>query len=202
MRENVRAVISMKEHCDSGVWYRVGYLSMSNPSQHCPTIWRENSISGMRACGRSTDNSILSAFYHTGQKYAKVCGRVIGYQLSSPDTFAINPPCSSVYDVYVNGVSVTHGANPRRHIWTFSAGVTEGSMNVYHPLADCPCVHSRVYSSPIEMITSASQVIHMRYGVVVCYTVMTPCGMERIVKACVAVVDSLLLGLVWHCQVV
>lgn len=149
MRENVRAVISMKKKCSPGVWYRVGYLNMSNPSQYCPTDWREYNISGVRTCGRSIDNSCSSMFYHTGQEYAKVCGRVIGYQLSSPDAFAINPPGSSVDDMYINGVSVTHGANPRRHIWTFAAGITEGSINDYHPLADCPCVHSRASPSPI-----------------------------------------------------
>ena len=47
MRESVGTVISMKEQCGAGVWYRVGYLNMSNPSQRCPTNWREYSISGV-----------------------------------------------------------------------------------------------------------------------------------------------------------
>ena len=51
IRENIRAVISIKEQCGAGVWYRVGYLNMSNPSQHCPTTWREYNISGVRVCG-------------------------------------------------------------------------------------------------------------------------------------------------------
>ena len=51
-------------------------------------------------------------------------------------------------DVYVNGISVTYGAHPRRHIWTFAAGVSEGLMNSYYPLADCPCVHTHAYPSP------------------------------------------------------
>ena len=79
----------------------------------------------------------------------KVCGKVIGYQVSSPDAFAVNPLSSSVDDVYVNGISVTHGAHPRKHIWTFAAGVTEGPMNSFHPSGDCPCVqHNQVYSAP------------------------------------------------------
>lgn len=146
MRESVGTVISMKEQCGAGVWYRVGYLNMSNPSQRCPTNWREYSINGVWACGRSDDNSCLSAFCNTDQKYAKVCGRVIACQFSSPDAFVVNMPSSNVDDVYVSGLSLIYGAHPHRHIWTFTAGVTEGSMNSYFPLADCPCVHS--HASP------------------------------------------------------
>ena len=117
-RESVGTVISMKEQCGAGVWYRVGYLNMNNPSQCCCTNWIEYSISisGVQACGRSDDNSCLSAFYNTDQKYAKVCGGVITYQFSSPDAFVVNMPSSSVDDVYANEVSVTYGAHPCRHI--------------------------------------------------------------------------------------
>ena len=69
---------------------------MNNPSQCCRTNWREYSISGVRACGRSDDNSCSSVFYNTDHKYAKVCGRVIAYQFSSPGTFVVNMPSSNV----------------------------------------------------------------------------------------------------------
>lgn len=148
VRESVRAVISLKEQCGAGVWYRVGYLNMSNPSHHCPTTWSEYNVSGVRACGRWIDSGCSSAFYYVGQRYNRVCGRVIGYQLTSPGAFNRNPPSSSVDDSYVDGISVTYGAHPRRHIWTFAAGVSEGLTNSFHPLADCPCVQSRALPSP------------------------------------------------------
>ena len=46
------------------------------------------------------------------------------------DIFAITPSPSSVDDIYVDGVSITHGY-PRSHIWTFAAGGTERG--------GCPC---------------------------------------------------------------
>ena len=36
---------------------------------------------------------------------------------------------------YVHGVSITYGDNPRKHLWTYAAGVYENIL-VSH---DCPC---------------------------------------------------------------
>ena len=36
---------------------------------------------------------------------------------------------------YVDGVSLTHGQIPRKHIWTFAAGVDETGVNQHY----CPC---------------------------------------------------------------
>ena len=39
--------------CGAGVWHRVAYLNMSDPSQQCPRSWREYVVNniGRRACG-------------------------------------------------------------------------------------------------------------------------------------------------------
>ncbi len=41
----------------------------------------------------------------------------------------------TIDDVYVDGVSLTHGQNPRKHIWTFANAVDEMRSNLYV----CPC---------------------------------------------------------------
>ena len=76
--------------CGDGLWHRVAYLNMSDPSQQCPPAWREYNTSGIRACGRPVSSSGISypaTLYPTNKQYSRVCGRVIGYQVGTPDGF-------------------------------------------------------------------------------------------------------------------
>ena len=75
--------ISQHAHCGDGMWIRVAHLNMSDPSQQCPSAWREYNTSGIRACGRpaTSSGSCPSTTYSTNRQYNKVCGRVIGYKL-------------------------------------------------------------------------------------------------------------------------
>ena len=109
---------------------------MSDPSQQCPSVWQEITTPH-RVCGRrSTTSSCEGLTYSTGsEQYDQVCGRIIGYQLGSTDSFRGSGQSINTY--YVDGISVTRGS-PRRHIWTFSNGLDELSTN-YSP-AICPCV--------------------------------------------------------------
>ena len=51
------------------------------------------------------------------------------------------PRCFSwANDNYVDGISVTHGRSPRRHIWTFAAAVNEDNP-IPHNI--CPCTDIR-----------------------------------------------------------
>ena len=73
----------------SAGWRRVAYLNMSDPSQQCPSVWREITTPH-RTCGRrsTVGGSCEGLTYSTGsEQYDQVCGRIIGYQLGSPDTF-------------------------------------------------------------------------------------------------------------------
>ena len=120
--------------CDGSTgWRRVAYLNMSDPSQQCPSAWKEITTPH-RVCGRrSASASCEGLTYSTGSKqYDQVCGRIIGYQISTPD--AING--GSIDRYYLDGVSVTYGS-PRQHIWSFVAGVDEQRT---HPGSTCPCV--------------------------------------------------------------
>ena len=134
---------NMEQLCNSeGGWMRVAYLNMSDSTEDCPTGFNLYNYNGIRACGRPTTSpkghcqSVKFPSYSIS--YSQVCGRVIGYQYGSPD--AIYPPRSqsnNINGAYVDGVSLTYG-NPRKHIWTFIAGLQE---NFYYDdkKYDCPC---------------------------------------------------------------
>ena len=129
--------------CGNGLWKKVAYLNMTDPAQQCPRGWR-GYATPVRCCGRpvSSRSSCPSVFYSTnGFKYSKVCGRAIGYQQGSPDGFGSDDsgePQETLDGIYVDGVSVTHG-NPRKHIWTFAAGLLENGNNDINNNHRCPC---------------------------------------------------------------
>ena len=135
--------------CGNGLWNRVAYLNMSDPLEQCPSAWRMNSTNGVRACGRpvTSNQSCSAVIYPTGQHYQRVCGRIIGYQMGTTDAFLHyvydDHQTVTLDDPYVDGVSITHG-HPRKHIWTFGAGVSESTNQT----ADCPCSGSSGRKAP------------------------------------------------------
>ena len=136
-------VVKVRE-CGDGLWYPVASLDMTDPQQQCPTGWREYNNS-VRVCGRpvTESSSCANVSYTTGGQYSKVCGRVIGYQVASPDGFLSS---GTIDQNYVDGISITSGRNPRRHIWTYAAGVTESSTD--HTPNNCPCWNSDAQQPP------------------------------------------------------
>ena len=102
---------------------------MSDPSQQCPSAWREYNTSGVRACGRpeSESGSCPATIYSTGRQYNRVCGRIIGYQVGSTDAFGYRAQGEPLDSYYVYGVSITNGS-PRNHIWTLAGGTTDLSQ--------------------------------------------------------------------------
>ena len=118
-------VTSLRLFCGAGEWHRVAYLNMTDPSQKCPPTWREYSSNNIKVCGRvvNTEGSCSStSFPMTSGPYNRVCGRVIGYQVASPDAF--RPIVDNGIDL--DGINITHGAQ-HHHIWSYVAGVTERS---------------------------------------------------------------------------
>ena len=138
-QNNTRAV----DNCGPGQWYQIAYLNMRDASQQCPTNWMEID-SPVRVCGRPRTNgaSCVSAYFPSGPiRYSKVCGRSIGYQNGSTDSFALREVRNiqpTIDNPYVDGVSVTHGM-PRTHIWTFSAGGSDATVLDY--VSNCPCAN-------------------------------------------------------------
>ena len=130
------ASLQVQLYCGAGLWYRFAFLNMSDLSQQCPSAWRLVTTNGVRACGRqeSSASTRSDTFYSATSEYQRVCGRVIGYQDSSPDGF-LNTD-RSINDIYVDGVSITYG-QPRTHIWSYVGGLTEKST--FSKSNNCPC---------------------------------------------------------------
>ena len=127
-------------NCGLGLWYRLILLNMSDPSQECPSTWKEYNIGGVRACGRpaSETGSCAAILYLTGQMYSRVCGRVIGYQLETPDAFG--QYAENAIDL--DGINITTKGAQHDHIWSYVAGHTNNLQS------DCPCSSDSVSSPP------------------------------------------------------
>ena len=124
---------------------RVANLNMTDPDQQCPRNLNLSYTNPIRLCGRKTDRGCDSVTFTTyGVQYQQVCGRVSGYQFGSPDAFrayACLANCT-IDKPYVDGISITHGPSPRKHIWTYAAGVYESII-----FDTCPCTGGRTSPS-------------------------------------------------------
>ena len=146
IQEKVASALGLQppHRCGAGEWIRVAYFNMKDPSQTCPSAWREinDTTNGIRVCGRpaSSHDMCHGTFYSTGGRtFTKVCGRVIGYQIGHPDAFHSS---DSINTAYVEGVSITHGS-PRAHIWTYAADTSETITHLA-----CPCDSGSSSSPP------------------------------------------------------
>ena len=89
---------------------------------------------GTRQTGEYCSSTIFDVY---GIEYSQVCGKIIGYQDETPDAFGQPQRSVSIDSSYVEGVSLTHGSNPRKHIWTFAADLDE--VGDLYPMFNCPC---------------------------------------------------------------
>ena len=121
--------------CDGeGGWTRVGYLNMSQSGATCPTGLSTVTLNNHSLCGKPGEQpACVSTIFSTNITYSKVCGQVRGYQVNMVASFTYLS--SGIEGAYVNGISITHGSNPRKHIWTYAGGLTEKQTNYY----GCPC---------------------------------------------------------------
>ena len=83
LRESVVPLLQLQTFSCGGStgWRRVAYLNMSDPSQQCPSVWREITTPH-RVCGRRSTafsaGSCEGLSYTTGnEQYNQVCGRII-----------------------------------------------------------------------------------------------------------------------------
>uniref|UniRef100_A0A1X7UXV5 Fibrinogen C-terminal domain-containing protein n=2 Tax=Amphimedon queenslandica TaxID=400682 RepID=A0A1X7UXV5_AMPQE len=139
------AYCNMEELCNSnGGWTRLAYLDMTDSTVNCPSGFRLYQSGGVRACGRpvtSSGSCVSVQFPSNGISYSQVCGRVTGYQYSSPDAvdnvLVSNSYHNNLNSYYVDGVSITSGS-PRQHIWTLMAANYE-QFGVGDGRHVCPC---------------------------------------------------------------
>ena len=132
-------------NCDGkGGWMRVGYLNMSEPGATCPPglTLRQFSSIDHGVCGLSIGTRYATTFFPSHAiQYNMICGQIRGYQFRAPDAFPPlggqkGGPIIDNCNTYVDGVTITYGSNPRKHIWTYACGLSEG-----HSWGDllCPC---------------------------------------------------------------
>ena len=107
------------------------YVYNREPGQKCP----EGFIVSKTYCTRPPTKS-GGCFSFTvpthGINYGRVCMIVFSVQVGTPDGVSGSNRPGSIDEAYVDGVSMTHGKSPRKHIWTYMASSSEKK-----PI--CPC---------------------------------------------------------------
>ena len=91
----------------------------------CLLLFRLYTSNCVRASGKPSRSSggcqARVYFYPPSNGYKEVCGKVIGYQYYGIDAF-YHQAGHAIHSYYVDGVSLTYGSCPHKHIWTFACG--------------------------------------------------------------------------------
>ena len=122
-------------------WTRLGNIDFSEYGANCPWPWVLSDVGGKPYCrAPSTNSGCSTVTYNVTMSYNKTLGLVNGYQKGTPDGFrASRDDNAGINDPYVDGVSITLSktlVKPRRHVWTYAAGLTsDGNF----PNNNCPC---------------------------------------------------------------
>ena len=144
---SVHMYCDMSRSCGgiTGGWMPVAKLNMRNTSDSCPhglkTLTQPRRLCAMNIAGAGCSSASFSV---QGVQYTRVCGKIIGYQQKSPDAFVryYNNRRLTIDDQYVDGISLTHGRNPRKHIWTFAAALHEVLTSYRQYLCPCTNIHN------------------------------------------------------------
>ena len=113
---------------------------MADTAIQCPSNLMLQTVGNSRTCiPKTMEAACTSVYYPTHITYSHVCGMIKADTIGSLDGFkmssSIRPkPPTNVSTNYVDGVSLTHGMNPRHHIWT---------MSLYGYSGDCSCETNR-----------------------------------------------------------
>ena len=141
---SVRVYCNMTRLCGNitGGWMRVADIDVKNHTNPCPgNLQQRTNPSGVRVCGIepfiltpacSAINLNLNSI-----QYSRVCGKIKAYKIGSLGAF--NEMRNDIDDLYVDGISLTHGRSPRRHIWTLAAATH---------INNCPCNINNTLSTP------------------------------------------------------
>ena len=129
----------------AGGWMRVASIDMTNSSNECgcppglrTIVEGSHTLCAMNINGGGCSSTVFPV---EGVQYSRVCGKIIGYQQKTPDAFYsyIHGGQTTIDSYYVDGISLTHGKCPRKHVWTFVAALHEynsGRNSV------CPCTNT------------------------------------------------------------
>ena len=129
----------------SGQWTNTANFNFSDPDVACPSGFTliTEPVRGCRRAPGEPASCKSVVFSSGGQLYSRVCGRVNGYQKGTTDTFYFPAGLHGLEEIYVDGVSLTHGApGSRQHIWTFANAFAETEFPSYRPYNNCPCTNT------------------------------------------------------------
>ena len=140
---SIRVYCDMTRTCGgiTGGWMQVANIDMTDSSHTCPQGLR-TLAEPRRMCEKPTSGEGCAPviFDAQGIEYTRVCGKIIGYQYASTNAFQNYNDWKGVGidEGYMDGVVLTHGNNPRQHIWSFAAAVHEHASG-YN--SQCPCMN-------------------------------------------------------------
>ena len=135
----------------AGGWTRIANVNMTNSSHSCPSSLVEVSIDPKRprlctmpSTGIGCSSTVFAVH---GTSYEHVCGRIIGYQDRTPNAFFpyYRNRSLTIDDIYLDGVSLTHGSRPRQHIWSFASALDETDGHQ----SGCPCLNIGLVTQPV-----------------------------------------------------
>ena len=137
-----------------GGWTRIAHFNVKS-GDDCPSGWIKDNITDHQNIrhfchppGRNPKGNLCYSTQFsipTGMNYTSVCGRVQGYQKGLTSGFrGGNRIPRTLDEAYVDGLAITHGSEPRHHIWTYAVGRTEFPQ---HRLG-CPCNSDRAPQPP------------------------------------------------------
>ena len=143
----VRVYCDMTRACGgvTGGWTRVASFDFTKEDISCPSGFSRRTDASVPTCGIQSSISECSSviFDAHAVPYSKICGKVNAYQYSTSDAFFHHGDDADIDSYYVDGVSLTYGSHPRKHIWTFAAGSDA------HPYSNCQCsAHSNADIPP------------------------------------------------------
>lgn len=161
---------------------------MTNTSYNCP----ENLVlyeTPKRSCGQGLHfEGCLSTSFSIGRSYNKVCGRITGYQYGP--TTAFYGSSNNIDSRYINGVSLTYGSSPRRHIWSFAAalGTSYGTALALAPDTSLLILYqtSLMITTSVRLVQACGQTLFTHKG-------LYGMGKAVQVKVC-AVISTILHG--------
>ena len=120
---------------------RVAHLNFTDTNQSCPSGFTLI-LQPKRTCRNPGSSCVSTTFPLNGVKYSRVCGKIIAYQYGTPEAFNryYIQNNLTINEDYVDGVSLTHGKQPRKHIWTFAAALDETRSD----RQVCPCTNTNI----------------------------------------------------------
>ncbi len=124
-------------------WLELVNLDVTDKRQQCPDGFRVVEQQGKRLCEKKVDRgcqSIVLSSY--GVQYSRVCGKASGFQIGTNNAF-FRYECDhcTIDGPYIDGISITHGKHPRKHIWSLATSWTDYRDDSYR--AVCPCAKGR-----------------------------------------------------------